>query len=406
MSVIETYFVYKIMNEHAFKVDVLFKEFKTELEFTNPYIYWHTSKKLKCFHVDFFLALEHKSEKLILLTINSKNFKAFKFLLKSDPRDLITALKDMLYPTPRSFLIIHNQKSGPGISSEVLQKHFLPILNLTPYKYEIKETSQNLFEKVNEDFTDLIFFSGDGTVQRLLTDLYRKSPDKLSKISIGVVPTGSRNSLAVELSGKSIPKAIFNIIKAKHIVGDLMKVQLDSEVVLATTAILLGLGADIPKEADDLRGIGPIRFPYVILRKLVKKWKSITAAINYSTPSGNIVSKTSNFNGIFLGNHKAQNILNDEIPYPLGKIDSGDLEGILVENCSKLQALRIFWQTMNSGQHLFNPNAQFFKFISLVVKTENPINVSVDGEIYSSSNIQVTVWPGAVKFLGDLKNNR
>lgn len=394
------------MSDHSHKVTVQFNTQHSELKFSSPYIYWHTAKKLKCFHIDSILAFEHKFEGFTLVIFHCDTIKTYKFLLKSDPQDLIIHLTNLLYPVPRSLLIILNHKSGSGNSEQIFQKHFLPLLHLTPYKYEVIETQESIFDKVRLNFTDLIFFSGDGTVNKVLTELHSKSALSLESISIGVVPTGSRNSLAIELSGKSVQKSIFNILKSNSTLCDLIKVELENEVILATTAILIGIGADIPKEADDLRSLGPIRFPFVILRKLVKKWRFLQASVKYCTPEGNILEKTSNFNGIFLGNHKAQNILNDEVPFPNASLNSGQLVGIFVENCSKLQALRVFWQVMNSGQHLFNPNAQFFDFISLCVKTETLINVSIDGEIYSSNNIQVSVWPRAIRFFGNLKDNR
>ena len=402
----DIFVIKEFMSDYSHKVTVQFNTHHTELKFSSPYIHWHSAKKLKCFHIDSILAVEHRSEWFNLLIFHCNSIKSYKFLLKSDPKDLTLHLTHLLYPIPRSLLIILNKKSGSGQSEGIFQKHFLPFLQLSPYKYEVIETQENLFDKVDKNFTDLIFFSGDGTVNKILTELYSKNPSALNSISIGVVPTGSRNSLAIELSGKSLLKPIFHILKSKFTMCDLMKVELDHEAILGTTAILIGLGADIPKEADDIRGLGPIRFPFVILRKLVRRWKFLQASVKYQTPEGNLIEKTSNFNGIFLGNHKAQNILNDEIPYPNASLDSGQLVGIFVENCSKLQAFRIFWQVMNSGQHLFNPNAQFFDFISLSVKAETPMNVSIDGEIFQSCGVQVSVWPKAVRFFGNLRDNR
>jgi diacylglycerol kinase family enzyme len=346
-----------------------------------------------------------ESSTLKILTIKKNLLKSHEFELKSEADLFIDNLKSVIYPVSRKFLILINKQSGPGKSQEVLERILIPTLAQTPFSFGFCDVQSDFWSKIDDSLTDLVFLAGDGTVHRVLSEIFLKFPKFLEKINIGVLPTGSRNSLAVELSGKELMTGVFNIVRGRTIKGDLVKVRLDNEkVLLSTCAVLWGLGADIPREADELRNLGPARFPLVILRKLVRKWKQHPASLTFEDQNGKKQEKNSRFTGIFFGNHRSRNILNDEIPFPNASLHNGLVDGLLVENCGKFRSLQLFWQSMNSGAHVENPYAQFIRFKTAELKTEKKSNVSIDGEIYSASSIELTVLPGAVKFLGSLQH--
>ena len=371
-----------------------------ELTFKSPYLYWIKSDKVKCYHEDTILGISLEVNSIKVMTLNKSRLKTHSFAVTSDPDLFINSVKIAIYPKPRKFLMIINKLSGSSKSMEIFEQVLVPILRETPYSFGYCEVFNDYMTKLEDSVTDLVFLSGDGTIHRVLSKIHAKNSKILQTLNIGVLPTGSRNSLAVELNGKDLMRAVYCIARGKTFKGDLIKVKIDDEELLATCAVLWGIGADIPKEADELRSLGPARFPLVILRKLVKKWKQHKACIIYEDENGEKHEKQAKFTGVFFGNHRSRNLINDEIPFPHANIQSGCIDGILVQDCGKFRSLQLFWQTMNSGAHVNNPKAEFIKFKNAELKCEKPSNVSIDGEIYSASSIQLIVWPGCINFLG------
>lgn len=54
-----------------------------------------------------------------------------------------------------------------------------------------------------------------------------KEENGYDQINFGIIPIGTRNSLACTLNGNNINETIFNIIKGKTIKSDLIKAKAD-----------------------------------------------------------------------------------------------------------------------------------------------------------------------------------
>src|SRR5690349_14877086 len=104
-----------------------------------------------------------------------------------------------------------------------------------------------------KEFTDMVCLGGDGTIHLLISSMNKHYPGSINSFKFGVLPTGSRNALACELNSKFVKIGILNIIKGNSFKADLMKIKLEFDEVLATTAVCWGIVSDLCNEAQHYR---------------------------------------------------------------------------------------------------------------------------------------------------------
>ena len=374
----------------------------TELILSENYIFWSIHNNLQCFHLDYLVSISSEGNTIRLKIFENDSFIIFTFESLTSPSIFINTTKKLCLPQGKLFKIYFNPISGNESSAQILNSLLIPLLNEAGHTYEIEQVTEDLpnFDKLCKN---IIILGGDGTVHLLLSYFYSIDNKFMEDICVGVVPTGTRNSLAIELNGKSVNRSLYHIVKCKTFNVDLLKVVLDDGMLISTTAIFWGIAADIPKAADDLRSLGKMRFPVAIFNKLLEKWSHYEAKLSIYTKSG-LTFKSSEFTGIFLGNNKAKNWLNDEIPFPMAKINNGLVDVLIVNQCSKLWALFVFLQLVNSGRHLSNPKVEFYQASKVIIESKKILNISVDGELYESQKMQIEVLPSSLKVFGSRVN--
>ena len=73
-------------------------------------------------------------------------------------------------------------------------------------------------------YTDFVMIGGDGILNQFMNAVVKREDYKdIFKIPIGIVPGGSANSTACDLSGKNPLMACVNIIRGFSIKADVMK---------------------------------------------------------------------------------------------------------------------------------------------------------------------------------------
>jgi len=71
-----------------------------------------------------------------------------------------------------------------------------------------------------------------------------------NQINFGIIPGGTSNSLSVALNGKNMYKCCLNIIRNKLVLSDLMEVEIDGIIRIATTAAIYGIVASVTHKAE------------------------------------------------------------------------------------------------------------------------------------------------------------
>lgn len=106
-----------------------------------------------------------------------------------------------------------------------------------------------VIERAQKDGTDLIIASGgDGTISRVAAAMMDTS------LTLGIIPTGTRNNLAVSLGIPSaIPEAVAVLRSGKRVAVDVGKAKLNGGTHWFFEALSMGLMSEAHEAADDVQ---------------------------------------------------------------------------------------------------------------------------------------------------------
>lgn len=377
------------------------------LYLSSSYLYWESGARLYSFHIDEVVGCKFQDFEFSLVAYKKSRFRFFKFPCQFGKK-FTEKLSNILTPTPKHFLIICNPASGSGLSHSHLHNLLIPILNQTPHSYEIFETMPDgypvsIINKIGEVFTNIIIIGGTGTLHSFLTAIYTINPSNLDKVSIGVLPFGSRNSLSIDLNGKNINDGVFNILKNKTLKGDVMLVKIDDEEVIATSSVIWGVLGEISYEAELLKKFGWLRFAMVGVKTVAMPLKHCSGSFMCEKNDKNFFYRTGEFTGICIGNNKGQDSRSNEIAFPLASVASGNIDAMIINPIHKLMAARMFFQMINDGQHITNHAITNVKFKKGSIKSDNRSVINIDGEICIGKNIEIEVLSNKLTYYGKLE---
>ena len=183
-------------------------------------------------------------------------------LLPEECSDWVQRIQQAVYPASHSFrrlAVLINPISGRKKGTKTFQKCLLPMLEFAEMSYVYYETESAGYiahwcETMDLSYvSEIVLFGGDGLLNQLLNAL--AAAGRLD-IPIGIIPCGSQNAMACAIGGKNPYAACLNVVKGKKVTADVMKLSLDGEVVLASSATAWGIVSDIAVEAQHMRTFG------------------------------------------------------------------------------------------------------------------------------------------------------
>ena len=150
-----------------------------------------------------------------------------------------------------------------------------------------------------------------------------------------------------------------------------------------------GLGVDANILAEKLRFLGPIRYDLgslmSIIRGRVRKAKCYI--------DGNLID--SSFILLLIQNTKTGG---DRLTLaPMAHVDDGKMDLGVIYHISRFKVLKLFNQLKAAGSHVQNPNVEYYRFKNLVIETEEPTFINVDGENLGTTPLEVEVMASALK---------
>ncbi|CAG9326396.1 unnamed protein product [Blepharisma stoltei] len=306
----------------------------------------------------------------------------------------------------RHIAIILNPISGTKSSRSVFRNEFQPALNYSGVNYTMFETAYPNFiedwvkSQDVKQYTDIVCMGGDGTMHLLITALNKYHEGVMDSISFGMLPTGTRNALSIEIGSKTATQGIANIIKRRTFKGDIIKVMIESNCVLATTAVAWGIVSDLCEEAQHYRFLGTFRYTAAGIKRVWQSWKVYSSILHYESKSGDLITHDDDFTYVVIGNHRILNTANNEIMTPKARINDGMLDLLMVRCGGKWELLRVFQKTMNFGSHLDSENVRYVKTKQVMLEPKHTQVFNVDGEMYHSPTIQIQILPKSISYLG------
>ncbi|XP_072968922.1 sphingoid long-chain bases kinase 1-like isoform X1 [Typha angustifolia] len=169
-----------------------------------------------------------KANKWASVSRDRKGFAgSFRSLVRSTNRHVSNFVPNDLHDqshskfgNPKEVLVIINPHSGHGCSSEVFHRQVEPMFKLAGFKMEVIETTSAEHAKVLASTIDfstcsdgIICVGGDGVVNEVLNGLLsRDAWGKAISPPIGIIPSGSDNSLVWSVLGVRDPVSAAKII--------------------------------------------------------------------------------------------------------------------------------------------------------------------------------------------------
>ena len=174
----------------------------------------------------------------------------------------------------RKICCIVNPVSGLKESLKVYyeaKKHFEKSnFNTSLFVSEYPNHIKDYVSKIDKNsFDRLIVFGGDGTINEVVNGL--QDSNNLLSFKLGIVPTGSGNSVAHDTDLLDVKDAINKCAGENTIKMDVNQVDFDSFSQLSVSVLGWGMFSFGNIRAEKLRFLGPIRYDVASIITLIEK---------------------------------------------------------------------------------------------------------------------------------------
>ena len=294
----------------------------------------------------------------------------------------------------KNILCIVNPVSGLKKSLKVftevknlIESHgFTPQLLKTEYAGHAKKV---ISELQPNDFNRILIFGGDGTVNEVINGLYQS--DLCSLFPIGIIPTGSGNSIVHDMGYLDYHIAIERALSDNIRLMDVNKAVFDNEVRLSVSVIGWGMFSFGNVLAEKLRFLGTIRYDIASIIKLLEK-TIYKAKISIDDKSSDIsCAFMVGCNSMYTG--KGMKIA------PLGGFYDDMIDMVIVkDDVSRLQLTTIF-KKVYTGHHINLPYVHTSRVRSFSIDALKDSYFNVDGETIKSRKVSVEILPKTIKLL-------
>ena len=249
---------------------------------------------------------------------------------------------------------------------------------------------QNYVSKINKNaFQKIIIFGGDGTINEVVNGL--NDSNNLQSFKIGIMPTGSGNSVAHDISALELDIAIEKCLGDKTMKMDVNQVDFDSFARLSVSVLGWGMFSYGNIRAEKLRFLGPVRYDVAsiitLLEKKIHKAEIVVDGVKKSLECAFIVG----CNSIHTGKGM--------IVAPDGGFFDKKIDLVTVgKNVNRFQVYEVF-QKVYKGTHIYLPYVENIKVDSFSIDPGKDSFYNIDGDIVKSQKASVKVIPEAINLL-------
>ena len=269
----------------------------------------------------------------------------------------------------------------------VIESHgFTPQLLETEYAGHAKKIVSEL---KSDQFNRILIFGGDGTVNEVVNGLYQS--DLCSFFPIGIIPTGSGNSIVHDIDYLDYNIAIKRALSDNIRLMDVNKAIFDNEVRLSVSVIGWGMFSFGNVLADKLRFLGTIRYDIASVIKLLEK--------TLYKASISIDGKASDISCAFMVGCNSVHTGKGMKIAPSGGFYDEVMDMVIVkDDVSRLQLISIF-KKVYTGEHADLPYVHMSQIKSFSIDALKDSYFNVDGEIIKSRKVSAQILPKTIKLL-------
>ncbi len=255
-------------------------------------------------------------------------------------------------------------------------------VSVTEYPGHARELARTL---PLDGYNGLCVFGGDGTVHEVVNGLMNRG--QRSRVPLGLIPTGSANTLHQHLQCADPLMAARRIVAGKTSRLDVVRVTMGTQVVYSVDLIGWGGIADINCRAEPWRFLGSSRYTAAAL------WQIFAARHRRAR--------------VVLDNH----VLEDEFLFVIGcnakfagkelkmapraELGDGELDVVVCHRTSRLQMLRLF-AGLFDGSHVTLDYVEYHQVQSLAIESAGDDPLDLDGEVKGHAPFLAEVLAGAM----------
>tara|TARA_Y100001936_G_C16034215_1_gene647495 strand:- start:506 stop:1396 length:891 start_codon:yes stop_codon:yes gene_type:complete len=264
--------------------------------------------------------------------------------------------------------------------------NFCTSLFVSEYPNHIKDYVSQIDKNT---FDRLIVFGGDGTINEVVNGL--QNSNNLQSFKLGIVPTGSGNSVAHDTGLLDIEDSIQKCVGNDYMKMDVNQVDFDSFSRLSVSVLGWGMFSFGNIRAEKLRLLGPIRYDVASIITLLEN-KVHKAEIQ-------VDGEHKMLECAFIVGCNSKHTGKGMIVAPRGGFADKKIDLITVgKNVNRFQVFEVF-QKVYKGTHIDLPFVENIKVDSFSIDPGEMSFYNIDGDIVESQNASVRVVPEAINLL-------
>tara|TARA_Y100001968_G_scaffold247198_1_gene231606 strand:- start:401 stop:1291 length:891 start_codon:yes stop_codon:yes gene_type:complete len=264
--------------------------------------------------------------------------------------------------------------------------NFCTSLFVSEYPNHIKDYVSQIDKNT---FDRLIVFGGDGTINEVVNGL--QNSNNLQSFKLGIVPTGSGNSVAHDTGLLDIEDSIQKCVGNDYMKMDVNQVDFDSFSRLSVSVLGWGMFSFGNIRAEKLRLLGPIRYDVASIITLLEN-KVHKAEIQ-------VDGEHKMLECAFIVGCNSKHTGKGMIVAPKGGFADKKIDLITVgKNVNRFQVFEVF-QKVYKGTHIDLPFVENIKVDSFSIDPGEMSFYNIDGDIVESQNASVRVVPEAINLL-------
>ena len=292
---------------------------------------------------------------------------------------------------PQRLAIIVNPQGGAGRGTAILEQ-VRPVFAAAGMELEVHTTagrghaSEIAATLDLRGCTGVCSIGGDGTNHEVVCGLMRRAhPDE---VPLGIIPSGTGNSLAQHLNCLDPVSAAKKIILGNIVPLDVARVSSDGGVEHSINIVGWGAAVNINRTAERLRWLGSVRYSLAALWEiLLARRRPLKLTLDGQVTDDKfhmVLACNTRFTG------KGMQLA------PRAEIDDRLLDVIIVRRATRVQMLQLFSRVFD-GSHVNLPFVEYRQVTMMELSSPGCEPLNIDGELKRNLPIRVEMVPAALR---------